>query len=53
MVAHCACCGGQWQVKSVNMDDAKGCPWCGAAEKAITVVSEAPGYGGAVIAGPG
>jgi len=52
MVAHCQCCGVQWQVVDPNMGDAKGCTFCGAPEEAITVVSEAPGTGGAVIAGP-
>lgn len=52
MVAHCQVCHTQWQVKDANLGDAKGCAFCGAPEKAITVVSEAPGYGGAVIARP-
>lgn len=46
LVAHCQVCGVQWQVKSPNRDDAKGCSFCGAGAKAITVVSEAPGYEG-------
>jgi len=53
MVARCAVCHTQWQVKDANMGDTKGCTFCGAPESAITVVSEAPGYGGAVIARPG
>jgi len=52
MVAHCQCCGVQWQVVDPNFGDARSCPWCGAGERAVTVVSEAPSDYGAVIAGP-
>ena len=52
MVGKCAVCHGQWQIKDPGLGDAKGCAFCGAPEEAITVVSEAPGMGGAVIAGP-
>jgi len=46
-VAHCVVCGVQWQVRSDNNDDAKGCKFCGAPESAIVVTSEAATYGGA------
>ena len=52
-VGHCAVCRGQWVIMDPHLGDGKSCPWCGAGERAVTVVSEAPGYGGAVIAGPG
>ena len=45
LVAHCQVCGVQWVVQSPNRDDAKGCGFCDAPAKAITVVSEKPGYG--------
>lgn len=48
-VAHCKLCGVQWQVRSQNGEDAKGCAFCGAPESAITIVSEAPDYSGAII----
>ena len=48
-VAHCQACGAQWQVQSTIGEDAKGCAFCGAGEKAITIVSEAPGYEGAIV----
>lgn len=51
-VAHCAVCGVQWVVKDANYGDATHCEFCGAPESAISVVSEAPDYGGAVIQGP-
>lgn len=46
-VAICAVCHAQWQVRSENRDDARGCPFCGAPERAISIHSEAPTYGGA------
>lgn len=46
LYAICQVCGCQWQVKSPNRDDAQGCAFCDAPAKAITVVSEAPGYEG-------
>jgi len=48
LVAHCQVCGVQWQV-SQGKADTKGCGFCGAPKEAIVVVSEAPGYGGAVV----
>ena len=45
LVAHCQVCGVQWSVKSPNREDAKGCEFCGAPARAITVVSEKAGYG--------
>lgn len=39
-VAHCEVCGVQWEVKSPNNDDAKGCSFCGAPESAITIENE-------------
>lgn len=49
LVAHCAVCGCQWQVRSGNLDDTKACSFCGADETAVTVTSEAPDSQGAVI----
>ena len=46
LVAHCQVCGCQWVVQSPNRDDAKGCSFCDAPARAITVVSEKAGYGG-------
>ena len=42
VVAHCQVCGVQWQVRSANYEDAKGCTFCGAPESAISLVSEDP-----------
>ena len=50
-VAKCQVCGVQWQVKSPNLDDARGCSFCDAPKEAITIVSEAPTYGKAMIYG--
>jgi len=49
LYAKCQVCGTSWQVKSPNRDDAKGCAFCDAPEEAITVVSEEPTYGNAII----
>lgn len=46
LVAHCQVCGVQWEVKSPDRADAKGCSFCNAPARAITVVSEKAGYGG-------
>jgi len=43
-VAHCNVCGIQWQIRSPNNDDARGCGFCGAPEKAISIVSEKHTY---------
>lgn len=40
LVAHCNNCGFEWQVQSPNRDDAKGCSFCNAPERAITVRRE-------------
>ena len=48
-VAVCQVCGCQWQVKSSKREDAMGCAFCGAPESAITIISEAPDFGGAII----
>lgn len=48
-VAHCQVCHTQWQVRSESRADAQGCSFCGAPASAITVVSEAPTYGGAIV----
>jgi hypothetical protein len=48
-VAICQVCGCQWQVKSNQREDAKGCSFCDAPESAITIISEAPQQGGAII----
>lgn len=39
-VAKCQVCGVQWQVKSPNNDDAKGCSFCGASKAAISIIRE-------------
>ena len=49
LVAHCQVCGVQWAVQDSKRGDAKGCSFCDAPENAITIVSEAPDYGGLVI----
>jgi len=48
-VAICNVCGVQWQIRSGNNDDAQGCSFCDAPANAISIVSEAPVYGGAII----
>lgn len=48
-VALCQVCGCQWQVQSSKREDAKGCKFCDAPESAITIISEAPNYSGAII----
>lgn len=45
-VCHCQVCGVQWA--SRGPADTKGCSFCDAPEEAVTVVSEAPDYGGRV-----
>jgi len=47
--AICQVCHTQWQIKSPNRDDARGCSFCDAPKEAITVVSEAPAYGGQLL----
>lgn len=44
--AKCNVCGTQWQVQNVDGDDAKGCSFCNAPAKAISILSEKPDYGG-------
>jgi hypothetical protein len=39
-VAKCTVCGVQWQIRSPNNDDAKGCNFCGAGEDAINLANE-------------
>ena len=48
-VARCAVCGIEWQVRSFDRADAKGCSFCGADERAISIHDESPTYGGATI----
>lgn len=48
-VAHCQVCKCQWAVRSEAGSDAMACAFCGAPESAITIVSEAPDYSGAII----
>jgi hypothetical protein len=48
-VAICQVCGVQWQVRSETDADAEGCSFCGAPAGAVTVVSEAPDYGGMLV----
>jgi hypothetical protein len=40
LCAKCKVCGAQWQIKSPNLDDAKGCSFCDAPASAIIVISE-------------
>lgn len=47
--ARCQVCNTQWQIRSGNRDDAQGCSFCDAPKEAITVISEAPDYGGQVV----
>lgn len=49
LVARCKVCGSQWQVRSGNSDDARGCQLCDAPKEAITLISERPTYGGATL----
>lgn len=35
--AKCRVCGVTWQVRSPTNADAKGCSFCGAGEKAVTI----------------
>lgn len=46
LVARCQVCGVQWQVWGDPPTNTKGCAFCGAPEKAITVISEAARSGG-------
>lgn len=43
LVAHCRVCGIQWQVKSDNRDDIKGCSFCDAGDSAIYTTREDEG----------
>ena len=45
-VCICQVCGTQWA--SRGPADIKGCSFCDAPEEAVTVVSEAAAYGGAI-----
>ena len=45
-VARCNVCGFEWQMRG-NFDN-KGCPFCDAPKRAITIISEAPDYCGVV-----
>lgn len=42
LYAVCQVCGAQWQVRSDDQADAKGCAFCDAPAKAITILSEKP-----------
>jgi len=48
-VARCSVCDTEWQVRSFDRTDAKGCPFCQAGEKAISIHDESPTFGGATI----
>ncbi len=48
-VARCSVCGIEWQVRSAVRADAKGCGFCGADERAVTIHDESPVLGGATI----
>lgn len=49
LVARCQVCGVEWQVRSPNRDDARGCSFCDAPKEAITIISEHPAYRGQVV----
>lgn len=46
-VCVCQCCGVTWASRGPASE--KGCSFCGAPANAITIVSEAPDYGGTVL----
>lgn len=48
-VAVCGVCHTQWQVQSELRTDAQGCPFCHADKTAISIISEKPDTGNAVI----
>ena len=48
-VCVCRVCGAQWQMRSENGDDAKGCSFCDAPAEAVVIVSEAPDFSGATV----
>ena len=39
-VARCSVCNTEWQIRSFEREDAKGCPFCQADERAITIHDE-------------
>jgi len=43
-VAHCEVCHTQWQVQSLDEDPPRGCAFCDAPAKAITIEYERPDY---------
>lgn len=47
--AKCNVCHTQWQIKSPNLDDARGCSFCDAPKEAVSILSEKPTYGGAIV----
>lgn len=49
LYAKCAVCGVQWQIRSGNKDDARGCSFCDAPKEAISIHSEKPDYSGSLV----
>lgn len=49
LYAKCAVCGVQWQIKSGNKDDARGCSFCDAPKEAVSIHSEKPDYSGGLV----
>lgn len=49
LYARCKVCGVTWQVQSDVNTDTMGCRFCNAPARAVTILSEAPGYGGTVV----
>lgn len=48
-LARCQVCGVEWQIRSETDADAEGCSFCDAPADAVTLISEAPDYGGRLI----
>lgn len=48
-VAQCQVCHTQWQIRTLDSGIPRGCPFCDAPSSAITIVSESPNYGGAIV----
>jgi len=46
LYAKCKLCQFQWQLRSENLDDAKGCVACGVAGDAVRIYYEGPDVGG-------
>lgn len=52
LYAKCGLCGVQWQIKSPNLDDARGCSFCGITDEgSISIIYEGPSSTGRVFSG--